>query len=141
LRFNNISIFLLLSFSFSFSFSLFSFSSVFYIFLLTLGTQAGTEQRGAATPWPLYQRPHGAPPTLPPSCCRDPCPLRFPFSFPLSSLSGELSHGRLWSSKSGHGRLLWRALIKTVFLRGMTKTDAHDLPLAIPVLNFIQNEI
>jgi hypothetical protein len=27
------------------------------------------------------------------------------------------------------------------FLCGMTKTDAHELPLAIPTLNFIRNEL
>jgi hypothetical protein len=30
-----------------------------------------------------------------------------------------------------------RASHNLVFLRGMTKMDAHDLPLAIPILNFI----
>jgi hypothetical protein len=30
---------------------------------------------------------------------------------------------------------------KLIFLRGTTKTDAHDLPLAILALNFIQNEL
>jgi hypothetical protein len=34
-----------------------------------------------------------------------------------------------------------RALTKVVFLRGTTKTDAHDLPLAIPALNFIRNKL
>jgi hypothetical protein len=43
--------------------------------------------------------------------------------------------------KSGHGRLPCRASHMLIFLRGMTKTDAHDLPLAIPALNFIQNEL
>jgi hypothetical protein len=30
----------------------------------------------------------------------------------------------------------WRASHKLVFLRGINKTDAYDLPLAIPILNF-----
>jgi hypothetical protein len=33
--------------------------------------------------------------------------------------------------------LPWRASHKLIFLRGMTKTDAYNLPLAIPTLNFI----
>jgi hypothetical protein len=64
-----------------------------------------------------------------------------PLPFLLSSLSGELPRGRSWSSKYVHGRLPWRALTKVVFLHGMTKTDAHNLPLVIPALNFIQNEL
>jgi hypothetical protein len=37
--------------------------------------------------------------------------------------------------------LPWRASTKLVFLHAMTKTGAHDLPLAIPALNFIRNEL
>jgi hypothetical protein len=56
---------------------------------------------------------------------------------PPLSLPGELTmagHGPL---KSSHGCLIWRASTKLVFHRGMTKTDAHNLPLANPALNFI----
>jgi hypothetical protein len=56
---------------------------------------------------------------------------------PLLPLSGELP----WSFKSGHVRLPWRASHKLIFLREMAKTDAYELPLAIPTLNFIQNEL
>jgi hypothetical protein len=37
--------------------------------------------------------------------------------------------------------LLWRASHKLIFHRGMIKMDAYDLPLVIPTLNFIRNEI
>jgi hypothetical protein len=37
--------------------------------------------------------------------------------------------------------LPWRASHKLIFLCGMTKTDAYELPLAIPTLNFIRNEL
>jgi hypothetical protein len=43
--------------------------------------------------------------------------------------------------KSGHVRLPWRASHKLIFLRGMTKMDAHDLPLVILTLNFIRNKL
>jgi hypothetical protein len=49
---------------------------------------------------------------------------------------------------AGHGAptpamaaLPWRASHKIFFLPGMIKTDAHDLPLAIPALNFIRKEL
>jgi hypothetical protein len=51
------------------------------------------------------------------------------------------SHELPWRFKSGHGRLPWGASDKLVFLRGMTKTDAYDLTLAILTLNFIRNEL
>jgi hypothetical protein len=35
----------------------------------------------------------------------------------------------------------WRASHKLIFLHGMTKTDAYDLPLAILTLNFIRHEL
>jgi hypothetical protein len=37
--------------------------------------------------------------------------------------------------------LPWTALNKAVFLHGTTRMDAHNLPLAIPTLNFIRNEL
>jgi hypothetical protein len=39
-----------------------------------------------------------------------------------------------------HGHSPWKASTKLGFLRGTTKTDAHDLSLAILSLNFIQNQ-
>jgi hypothetical protein len=57
---------------------------------------------------------------------------------PLLSLSRR-------ASKAIHGAamtvLLWRALIKPIFLRGIIKMDAYKLSLAIPNLNFTQNKI
>jgi hypothetical protein len=35
----------------------------------------------------------------------------------------------------------WKATTKIIFLRGMIETDAHDLPLANPALNFIRNKL
>jgi hypothetical protein len=43
--------------------------------------------------------------------------------------------------KSGHGCLPWGASTKPDLLHGMNKKDAHNLPLAIPVLNFIRNKL
>jgi hypothetical protein len=34
-----------------------------------------------------------------------------------------------------------RASHKLIFLHGMVKMDAYDLPLAIPTLNFIRNKL
>jgi hypothetical protein len=49
---------------------------------------------------------------------------------------------------AGHGArtlamaaLPWRASHKLIFLRGMTKTDAYDLPLVIHTLNFMRNKL
>jgi hypothetical protein len=41
--------------------------------------------------------------------------------------------------KSGNGCPSRKASTKLDFVRGKTKMDVHDLPLAIPSLNFIQN--
>jgi hypothetical protein len=43
--------------------------------------------------------------------------------------------------KSGNGRSPWKASTKLGFLHGTIKTDAHYLPLAIPTINFIRNEL
>jgi hypothetical protein len=51
---------------------------------------------------------------------------------PLHSLSGELPMVGNQALKSGNGRPLWKVSTKLSFLHGTTKTDAHDLPLAIP---------
>jgi hypothetical protein len=70
-----------------------------------------------------------------------PSPSRTPSLAPsLPSLTSPhgTSHG---APTLAVAALPWRALNEAVFLHGTTKTDAHDLPLAIPVLNFIQNEV
>jgi hypothetical protein len=58
----------------------------------------------------------------------------------LPFLSVELPTASQGASTLAMGVLPWRASHKLIFPRGMTKTDAHDLPLAIPALNFIRNE-
>jgi hypothetical protein len=59
-------------------------------------------------------------------------------SLPSPASSPMIGHG---APTSAMAALPWRALTKVVFLRGATKTDAHDLPLAITALNFNQNEL
>jgi hypothetical protein len=66
--------------------------------------------------------------------------LLSPFLPPLSPL-GRAPYGRPWISNSSMAARPWRALTKAVFLCGMTKMDAHDLPLAIHIHNFIRNEL
>jgi hypothetical protein len=79
----------------------------------------------------------GRAPLQPSLLVRPPAPPPSP-SFP----SPVSSHGCLpWSFNYGHGRLPWRASHKLIFLHGMIKMDAHDLPLAIHTLNFIRNEL
>jgi hypothetical protein len=63
-----------------------------------------------------------SPMQLPP--CRPQAVPSLPSLFPSFPLSGELP-----------------MMLKLIFLRGMIKMDAHDLPLAIPAFNFIRNEI
>jgi hypothetical protein len=83
--------------------------------------------------------PSRSPMRLPPPHCQQPTPPAC--LLPLLSLSDELP-------MAGHGvptpamaALPRRAPTKTIFLHGMTKMDAHDLPLAISSLNFIQNQL
>jgi hypothetical protein len=40
-----------------------------------------------------------------------------------------------------HGCLRWKASTKPDFLKGITKMDSHDLPLALPGLSFTQNQL
>jgi hypothetical protein len=131
---NFLSFFLIFSFFFLFSFFSLLFSSPSSCFLPH--AQQGTTYRAAAQRLLApARRPLAAPwraPKLPHS---------FTLFFLLSPLSKEHTHGRPWSFNSGHGRLPWRASHKLVFLRGMTKTDVNDLPLAIPTLNFMRNEL
>jgi hypothetical protein len=128
-------------FFFFFSFSSFSSSSLFPPLLLPhdqffshIQNIVMNEQRSS----------HRAPPQQPslwhPSCtlAAPPSPSSPSPSFPSPVSSPMGSHG---SSNSGHGRLPWRASHKLIFLHGMTKMDAHDLPLAIPALNFIRNKL
>jgi hypothetical protein len=62
------------------------------------------------------------------------------FPHPISSLSSELPMV-IMELKSGHGCLPWGASTKPDLLHGMNKKDAHNLPLAISVLNFIRNKL
>jgi hypothetical protein len=83
--------------------------------------------------------PHGAP--FLPSMQAARAPVLLSPSLPLSPLSSELpmaSHGAPTPAMAARP---WRALTKAVFLHGITKTDVHDLPLAIPIFNFIRNEL
>jgi hypothetical protein len=95
---------------------------------------------GGPSRGPSAAPPHVDPllPSLQASQLRLPCPTPL---FLLPSLSGKLpmsGHGALTSAMTA---LSWRVLIKAIFLRGITKTDAHELPLAILSLNFIRNQL
>jgi hypothetical protein len=48
------------------------------------------------------------------------------------------SHG---ASSLAMAALQWRAPTKAIFLREKSKMHAHELTLAIPDLNFIQNQL
>jgi hypothetical protein len=118
-------------------FSLFFFFSLFYFFFLTFNTQQGPNREEQPPMVPLAA-PHGVPPSLPPPCRRAPASSLSPSpSLPLRRAPMTAFH----ELKSGHGHLPWRALTNAVCLRGTTKTDAQILPLAIPTLNFMQNEL
>jgi hypothetical protein len=136
-KFGKFSIFFLsfpfLFFFFSLSFLLFSFLSLLFpsrteqrsLTHRSLQATNSTEdsRTGALQPSPCSPPSMGAPPAAP----RRPRLPLLPSSFPSP----------VTSSNSGHGRLPWRALHKLIFLHGMIKMDAYDLPLAIPTLNFI----
>jgi hypothetical protein len=62
-------------------------------------------------------------------------------SFPLFPLSGELPMVGYGALTPAMAALSWRVSHNLIFLRGMIKTDAHDLSLAIPALNFIRSEL
>jgi hypothetical protein len=123
------------------------FLSLLFLLFSFLPSLTNREAKRAEDRAKLLLAPHGAPhlrpllqpflspwrPTLVP-------PVSL-FSFPLPPLSGELPMAGHGSSNSNHGRLPWRASHNLVFLRGMTKMDAYDLPLAISALNFIRNEL
>jgi hypothetical protein len=122
---------------FSIFFPFFFFSSLFLLFfsplfllLLPHAQQRLTNRENSQ----LTNRSSAPPAALPPRshpCCSPPPSSSFisPTSLPCRS------------SNSGHGRLTWGDSHKLVFLRRMIKTNAYDLPLAIPILNFIRNEL
>jgi hypothetical protein len=85
-------------------------------------------------PWPEAQ-PHVAPLQHP--LGRPPLPLLLP---PPSSLpqacNATINGAPTPAMAASHG-----VSHKLIFLCGMTKMDAYDLPLAIPTLNCIRNEL
>jgi hypothetical protein len=82
---------------------------------------------------PPYQPSHGAPPPhAAPSCTPSPPPPSPSSPSPLSS--PWPSHGAPTPDRAA---LPWRAT-QLIFLHGITKTDAYDIPLVIPTLNFIR---
>jgi hypothetical protein len=70
-------------------------------------------------------------------CATPPLPLPLPPPLPLRQAPHGASHGALTPAMAA---LTWRASTKLIFLRGITKMDAHDLHLAILALNLIRNE-
>jgi hypothetical protein len=78
------------------------------------------------------------PPLAAPMASRQAIPLLHPLLPPLSQSTPMAGHGAPTPAMTA---LPWRASHKLIFLRVMTKTNAHDLPLAIPTLNFIRNEL
>jgi hypothetical protein len=91
---------------------------------------------GARTRRPLFPPPCGtAPPPwrppFPPPRSQQGAPL-LPSSQLLSSLSGELTMASHGASSPAMAACQWRAPTNVIFLCEKSKTDAHDLPLAIP---------
>jgi hypothetical protein len=126
----------LFSFSFFLSFLIFLFSlfSSLLPYTGSISTKQRTTSNLTESPPPCSPSPWC--PSLPSSSLQPRLQLLSPPLPPLFPL-WRASHGQPWSSKSGHGRLPWRSLTKLIFLCGMAKTDAYNLPLAIPTLNFI----
>jgi hypothetical protein len=124
-------------------FSFFSFPSFSSFFSLSSflphaavcmnGTEAGSKWPAAL---PNVATPHGAPTSN--IASRVPCPSPL---LPLHYLSGELPMAGNQALKSRNGRPTWKASTMLGFLHGTTKTDAHNIPLAILGLNFIRNQL
>jgi hypothetical protein len=116
------------------------FSSPSCYFLLHTRTEHSkqtAQQHGRSShgpsPAPLLQ------PSLSPS--RTPSSPPAPLLSPLSPLSRACHTTINGTSTPAMASLPWRVSHKLIFLRGMTKMDAHDLPLAITTLIFIRNEL
>jgi hypothetical protein len=113
-----------------FSFFLFSFPSFSFLLSFLLPSSPSFFRHSSK---PHTESTHGAA-----SCSERPPPWRPSCSPPSPQAT---TSAVLPLPKSGHGRLPWRVSHKFIFLRGMTKMNAYDLPLAILTLNFIRNEL
>jgi hypothetical protein len=69
---------------------------------------------------------------------RPPLPLLLPPPLPLQRAPHGVSHE---APTPVMAALLWRASHKLIFLCGMTKIDAYNLPLVISSLDFVGSEL
>jgi hypothetical protein len=120
------------------SLSPFSFISLLFLvfFYLTQEQFAApstrTEQPNYLGPSPSCVAPLMAPPSF--FACSRPHPLLLSSPFPSSPVSPMADHGAPTSAMAVPSM---ESFNQGCFFRGTTKTDAYDLPLAIPGLNFI----